>query len=160
MKITNILLPLILITSSFNPSAQNVGSFNSLAEEANCNEKIELGSDKIQLSLLEEKLQKFLELTNWGKDTSSSKFTNLLSKIPEKYKNIFQAIAPGTKWCGDGDRAKDDEDLGLFKETDACCRAHDKCDSNIIAGSVKANLKNDGFLLKMLNIAIAGFINV
>uniref|UniRef100_A0A1S4LJG2 Phospholipase A2-like central domain-containing protein n=2 Tax=Ixodes scapularis TaxID=6945 RepID=A0A1S4LJG2_IXOSC len=31
----------------------------------------------------------------------------------------------GTKWCGAGDIAKDDNDLGREVETDKCCRDHD-----------------------------------
>ncbi|XP_078539736.1 uncharacterized protein LOC144824553 [Lissotriton helveticus] len=34
---------------------------------------------------------------------------------------------PGTLWCGAGNSAEDDEQLGELKETDACCREHDHC---------------------------------
>lgn len=34
-------------------------------------------------------------------------------------------IYPGTKWCGAGDIAKDNNDLGREIETDKCCRDHD-----------------------------------
>ncbi|KAJ1186258.1 hypothetical protein NDU88_003041 [Pleurodeles waltl] len=34
---------------------------------------------------------------------------------------------PGTLWCGAGNSAKDNQQLGELKETDACCREHDHC---------------------------------
>lgn len=35
---------------------------------------------------------------------------------------------PGTLWCGPGDVASSDDQLGYHKETDKCCRDHDHCD--------------------------------
>ncbi|XP_068126251.1 protein PROCA1 [Hyperolius riggenbachi] len=35
---------------------------------------------------------------------------------------------PGTLWCGAGDNAEDEDDLGEHRETDSCCRTHDKCE--------------------------------
>ena len=32
----------------------------------------------------------------------------------------------GTKWCGPSNIAKSDDDLGENRETDKCCREHDK----------------------------------
>ncbi|XP_011687555.1 PREDICTED: phospholipase A2 large subunit-like [Wasmannia auropunctata] len=60
----------------------------------------------------------------------------------------MRAIFPGTKWCGDGDIAANDTDLGKFKEVDACCREHDKCTINIEAGKMLGNLMNDGLFTK------------
>ncbi|ESO98680.1 hypothetical protein LOTGIDRAFT_99095, partial [Lottia gigantea] len=37
----------------------------------------------------------------------------------------------GTKWCGTGNVAKNDADLGSKPVTDACCRTHDKCTPKI-----------------------------
>ncbi|XP_067135816.1 phospholipase A2-like [Centruroides vittatus] len=53
-------------------------------------------------------------------------------------------IFPGTKWCGRGDRAENDSDLGIFKKTDSCCRQHDKCPVVINPGETKYNLTNNG----------------
>jgi secretory phospholipase A2 len=36
-------------------------------------------------------------------------------------------IAPGTQWCGHGDRAKQLRSLGVLAEMDQCCRRHDHC---------------------------------
>ncbi|KAK6183824.1 hypothetical protein SNE40_006419 [Patella caerulea] len=44
---------------------------------------------------------------------------------------VINIIAPGTKWCGTGDVAKNDDDLGSNAVTDACCRTHDKCKPDI-----------------------------
>lgn len=49
----------------------------------------------------------------------------------------------GTKWCGDGNKAKNDDELGRYSEVDKCCRAHDMCSENIEAGSTLLNLIND-----------------
>ncbi|KAG8177245.1 hypothetical protein JTE90_028700 [Oedothorax gibbosus] len=54
----------------------------------------------------------------------------------------WNIIYPGTKWCGPGDRAKNDDDLGYHEDTDRCCRAHDKCDDLMAGGETKNNLTN------------------
>ncbi|KAM4044736.1 protein PROCA1 [Anomaloglossus baeobatrachus] len=35
---------------------------------------------------------------------------------------------PGTLWCGAGNNAEKESDLGDHKETDSCCRTHDHCE--------------------------------
>lgn len=59
-----------------------------------------------------------------------------------------QIIFPGTLWCGGGDKAKSDDDLGRLKDTDACCRDHDKCKDNILAGEEKYGLENSGLFTR------------
>lgn len=48
----------------------------------------------------------------------------------------FQSIR-----CGPGNTASNYDDLGKYKDTDMCCRAHDHCD-NIAAGQTKYNIRN------------------
>lgn len=48
----------------------------------------------------------------------------------------------GTKWCGRGNTAKDLNDLGDERDTDACCRAHDHCPDFIDKGLSKYGLTN------------------
>ncbi|XP_023219933.1 phospholipase A2-like [Centruroides sculpturatus] len=79
----------------------------------------------------------------------SLSISNLISNILPSKVNVSDplqgvAIVPGTKWCGRGDRAKNDSDLGIFKKTDSCCRQHDKCPVVINPGETKYNLTNDG----------------
>ncbi|XP_023816866.1 group 3 secretory phospholipase A2-like isoform X2 [Oryzias latipes] len=42
-------------------------------------------------------------------------------------------IVPGTLWCGSGNKAPSFEDLGVFSDTDSCCREHDQCQHTILS---------------------------
>ncbi|XP_026461613.1 uncharacterized protein LOC113363334 [Ctenocephalides felis] len=66
----------------------------------------------------------------------------------KSFKDQVQAIFPGTLWCGGGDKARSNEDLGRFKDTDACCREHDFCQDNILAGEEKHGLINGGLFTR------------
>lgn len=79
-----------------------------------------------------------------GLDTNSSFF----SGPADSFKHHIKAIYPGTRWCGDGDKAKSDDDLGTFEDTDKCCRAHDKCFEFIPAGETKFGLHNTGLFTR------------
>ncbi|XP_043287655.1 phospholipase A2-like [Venturia canescens] len=63
-------------------------------------------------------------------------------------KGEFRAIFPGTKWCGDGNIADSETDLGKLRALDACCRAHDNCPEAIGAGKSYGRLLNDGTFTK------------
>ncbi|XP_015109152.1 phospholipase A2 large subunit [Diachasma alloeum] len=56
----------------------------------------------------------------------------------------FNLLFPGTKWCGKGDVAENDHDLGWFEQTDECCRDHDKCPNYVAGGETKFGLHNEG----------------
>ncbi|KAK7125294.1 hypothetical protein R3I93_020851 [Phoxinus phoxinus] len=40
-------------------------------------------------------------------------------------------MIPGTLWCGSGNKAAGFTDLGIFEDTDKCCREHDHCKDTI-----------------------------
>ncbi|KAI5697809.1 hypothetical protein M8J75_015946 [Diaphorina citri] len=58
--------------------------------------------------------------------------------------SFLSLILPGTKWCGDGNRAKHDDELGSLLKTDRCCRKHDFCFDSILPRQTKYNLTNNG----------------
>ncbi|XP_077485100.1 uncharacterized protein LOC144095188 [Amblyomma americanum] len=51
-------------------------------------------------------------------------------------------IFPGTKWCGPGNVAENDNDLGQAAATDRCCRNHDKSASSIAPFETEHNVTN------------------
>ncbi|GJQ73887.1 hypothetical protein Trydic_g7859 [Trypoxylus dichotomus] len=51
-------------------------------------------------------------------------------------------VMPGTLWCGHQDVAPAYNALGIFGETDKCCRRHDYCQRNIHAFNRKYELLN------------------
>ncbi|XP_033325715.2 phospholipase A2 [Megalopta genalis] len=74
--------------------------------------------------------------------------TSTISNVLNPYKDRIKLIFPGTYWCGDGDIADNERDLGRFNETDACCRAHDTCPEGIEAGAENYGLKNNGIFTR------------
>uniref|UniRef100_A0A673KCX9 phospholipase A2 n=1 Tax=Sinocyclocheilus rhinocerous TaxID=307959 RepID=A0A673KCX9_9TELE len=44
-------------------------------------------------------------------------------------------MIPGTLWCGSGNKAMAFVDLGVFEDTDKCCREHDHCKDTIASFS-------------------------
>ncbi|XP_050456388.1 phospholipase A2-like [Cataglyphis hispanica] len=119
---------------------------NAINEDDNTNTdcvKNAPGSDETHLTPIE-KILKDLKLP--------------IDSINER-KHTNGPILPGTLWCGDGDRAKNDNDLGHFNGTDACCRAHDLCRNDILAGDTKVNLKNNGIFTRSACTCDAEFYN-
>ncbi|KAG2471023.1 PA2G3 phospholipase, partial [Polypterus senegalus] len=51
-------------------------------------------------------------------------------------------MIPGTLWCGTGSVAANFTDLGVFDQTDKCCREHDHCRHTISAFSLKYGIFN------------------
>ncbi|XP_078082240.1 group 3 secretory phospholipase A2 [Mustelus asterias] len=49
---------------------------------------------------------------------------------------------PGTIWCGAGDSAENFTDLGIFDQTDLCCREHDHCAHKISAFEYNYGMRN------------------
>uniref|UniRef100_A0A3Q3MET4 phospholipase A2 n=1 Tax=Labrus bergylta TaxID=56723 RepID=A0A3Q3MET4_9LABR len=53
------------------------------------------------------------------------------SEVRSRVKRGF--IVPGTLWCGSGNKAPSFDDLGVFSDTDSCCREHDQCKDTILS---------------------------
>ncbi|XP_041666167.1 group 3 secretory phospholipase A2 [Cheilinus undulatus] len=51
-------------------------------------------------------------------------------------------IVPGTLWCGSGNKAPSYADLGVFSDTDSCCREHDQCKDTILSFHSKFGVFN------------------
>lgn len=51
-------------------------------------------------------------------------------------------IFPGTKWCGKGNISSPEEELGMFRGTDKCCRQHDHAVDSIEPRSTKHGIVN------------------
>ncbi|XP_014226091.1 uncharacterized protein LOC106651910 [Trichogramma pretiosum] len=71
-------------------------------------------------------------------------FNDVLNAVGER----FKAIYPGTEWCGAGSLASSLDQVGLFKNTDKCCRAHDLCKMNLGADQVRFGLVNNGIFTR------------
>ncbi|XP_029674639.1 phospholipase A2-like [Formica exsecta] len=57
-------------------------------------------------------------------------------------KNLRHGILPGTLWCGRGNIARNDSELGVYDEMDTCCRTHDRCKDSINPKATKYGLYN------------------
>nr|CAD7398706.1 unnamed protein product [Timema cristinae] len=55
----------------------------------------------------------------------------------------------GTRWCGAGNVARNNKDIGLFTDTDNCCKNHDSCDDIILAGQTKYELTNPSLFTRL-----------
>ncbi|XP_053597740.1 phospholipase A2-like [Microplitis demolitor] len=69
--------------------------------------------------------------------------------LRENQNERFNLIFPGTKWCGSGSIAENYNDLGYFRETDACCRMHDHCDETIEAMQTRHGLTNPSYYTRV-----------
>ncbi|XP_072764789.1 phospholipase A2-like [Anoplolepis gracilipes] len=127
------------------------GNNGLYGDDIDCTTESTPGSEKTHLSFPERTAKRlrlpfdYLENLIRGK----KKMAQIISYNSEESSeevNIY--TFPGTVWCGDGDNAKDENDLGRFKHTDTCCRVHDNCNSNILVGETKGNLKNNGLFTR------------
>lgn len=86
-----------------------------------------------------EEMDQFLDLCG-TRENFASKQKSAFDFIGDIFKSLF--IFPGTKWCGAGDVAKNYDDLGPSRATDACCREHDHADDSIAAFQDKYGIRN------------------
>lgn len=65
-------------------------------------------------------------------------------KLSRRKRSLFEnlLIHPGTKWCGRGDIALSNNDLGTDREADICCRDHDLCKEVILPFTTRYNVFN------------------
>ncbi|XP_014613316.1 PREDICTED: uncharacterized protein LOC106791859 [Polistes canadensis] len=167
----------------FGKNVDNIENQGENKLEYEPEETFEVNQVSTKLSTVEEALNTFLVPLGNANKIFGKGVQQIISKIPDKLKDPikgfevnnktnlgygqflnsisdrFRAIYPGTVWCGDGDIAKNDEDLGFFASTDACCRDHDKCFSNINTGEEKYGLKNVGLFTRSHRSCDSAFYN-
>ncbi|XP_057333665.1 phospholipase A2-like [Microplitis mediator] len=68
---------------------------------------------------------------------------NVTINEPTHFLQKRELIFPGTLWCGVGNVAIDDNDLGNFFVTDACCRDHELCGLNYTNEMLDMDAKQD-----------------
>lgn len=71
-----------------------------------------------------------------------------ITAITDGIKDRLKAIYPGTLWCGDGNQARNQNEIGLFRNTDICCKQHDECPAFIKSGSEFKGLRNTGLFTR------------
>lgn len=71
-------------------------------------------------------------------------YVSPVASLADIIKDKVKAIYPGTLWCGDGNLARSEHEVGLFKNTDICCKMHDKCPVSIPSGRQYKGLHNVG----------------
>ncbi|XP_042901899.1 uncharacterized protein [Parasteatoda tepidariorum] len=84
-----------------------------------------------------------------NRNPNNSSENSTESDNSEDIQHSLPVIFPGTKWCGSGDLAKSYDDLGIHRDTDLCCRAHDVCNDTMAPGETKNNLTNDSPFTKL-----------
>ncbi|XP_049540313.1 uncharacterized protein LOC125954227 isoform X2 [Anopheles darlingi] len=84
------------------------------------------------------------ESTTVGRPSQGTTPSSTITSLFNSFKRKIKAIYPGTVWCGDGNQAKSEDDIGFFYLTDSCCRAHDLCPITIAAGEQFNRLRNNG----------------
>ncbi|XP_012218397.1 phospholipase A2 [Linepithema humile] len=145
------------------------GDCEDTTNNVNCDAEVSPGSDKTRVLHVEWPLAKLKKSQKENQEHTKNIFqtyfirkdfnaerpqndkvsARFISSSGDESRNVSSFfIFPGTLWCGNGDRANNDADLGKFNKTDACCRAHDKCENNIPSGDTKLNLKNNGLFTR------------
>ncbi|XP_034944379.1 phospholipase A(2)-like [Chelonus insularis] len=103
----------------------------------------------VMIALLPEPVKEILMLTS---DKEKEKKDNIerrrFGETLNNYRNDFHAIYPGTLWCGGGNIAVKKDDVGVFSQTDICCREHDSCPYSVEAGKTFGLLKNNGMFAR------------
>ncbi|XP_070162598.1 phospholipase A2-like [Polyergus mexicanus] len=121
-------------------------------DDINCVKSVP-GLDKTRLSSLEKIIKRLnlpidaidgiIKRNNRNSNILRGSFSNVFEKVKD-----HGIIFPGTFWCGGGDIAENESDLGRFNKTDTCCRAHDNCKNNILADDTEVNLINNGIFTR------------
>ncbi|KAH0534255.1 hypothetical protein KQX54_002147 [Cotesia glomerata] len=107
------------------------------------------GIVEVIVSFLPESFRIFLLRPNATKVNEATESTERgFGDILNIFRDDFQAIFPGTLWCGSGNSARKNDDIGVFSQTDICCRQHDSCPYSIQAGESMGSLKNIGIFTR------------
>lgn len=122
----------------FQNSSEHVIDCNLLGDKRLIEGVLVVLPESLVTKVTPKEMEDFLELCNTRDRFSKQK--SVFDYIGDVFKSLF--IFPGTKWCGAGDVAKNYDDLGPSRATDACCREHDHSDDNIAGLQTKYGLTN------------------
>ncbi|KAL3244684.1 hypothetical protein MRX96_047141 [Rhipicephalus microplus] len=137
--ITDVPLGGHVLAEIFQNSSGHVIDCNLLGDKVLIEGVLVVLPESLITKVTPEEMDQFLDLCG-TRENFASKQKSAFDYIGDIFKSLF--IFPGTKWCGAGDVAKNYDDLGPSRATDACCREHDHSEDNIPAFQAKYGIRN------------------
>lgn len=137
--ITDVPLGGHVLAEIFQNSTGHVIDCNLLGDKVLIEGVLVVLPESLVTKVTPEEMDQFLDLCG-TRENFASKQKSAFDYIGDIFKSLF--IFPGTKWCGAGNVAKNYDDLGPSRATDACCREHDHSEDNIAAFETKHGIRN------------------